>query len=113
MTRILVVVIVLGVLAYFNGFFDQFIADFKVGYSGMSDITCEDIAKKAKGQVLKNNFGFTFEIIEVFDLQQIKKTEKEILCTGSAYFDDASERKLNLRMFEKGDNHFFEFKEIL
>ena len=31
MTRILAVVIVLGILAYFNGFFDQFIADFKVG----------------------------------------------------------------------------------
>ena len=86
------IVLLFSLLISFNSYGGWF-----GGISSIPDTSCDDLAKEAKGSVLKNAFGGQFKVLKVSNSKEISRTKDELICIGDLRLDNGV-RNTKLRM---------------
>ena len=71
---------------YFDGFINEFSND-KHSFTSIEGTTCEDLKETAEGRELTGEDG-TFEIFKVRNIEEISRSNDELVCTGEMLLKD-------------------------
>ena len=102
----LVALVLVIMVIMWNDSFDSF-DSFGGSYGSISDATCSDVEKDAKGAKLKNNFGGTFKVLQVKNSKEISRSSNKLVCVGDLKLDNGNDNS-RLRMeLTLEDNKFW------
>ena len=112
--KILFVLVLLGFyLAYLNGTFDQYIAQFNIASKNFSDVTCDDVTKSAEGDSIKNFFGLDLKMVKVGEGTKISKNDSSIICRANVVLENGDEYLMSLKVSkDTDDNIWIEYSTI-
>ena len=79
-------------------------------YSSISNATCIEVQKNAKGSKLKNAFGGTFKVLEVKNSMEILRTKDKLVCLGDLRLDNGNDRsKLRMELTSEDGNFWYKY----
>ena len=67
-------------------------------YSSISNATCIEVKKNAKGSELRNGFGGTSKVLEVKNSMEILRTKDKLVCLGDLRLDSGNGTKLRMEL---------------
>ena len=83
-----------------------------LGPSRLSEMTCDDVAKRVKDMKLKNLFGSEISIIKIKKLELKSKNESLVHCTGELTTDSNMVIEADLKITKEDNEIFYSVEPI-
>jgi len=107
---LLIGLIAAGYWTYSTGMLDSWVAQAELENKSLTDITCEDLGRVAKGQSLQNMFGAQFRILELTELRKVSSSASEVTCRAKALMSNGDQSVLTIKISLVNGEKYFEFR---
>ncbi len=85
-----------------------------LGITSISEATCNDLQKQAKGVILKNVFGGEFKVLQVKNSKEILRTKDKLVCVGDLKLDSGNDNtKLRMEVSNEDGQMWTKYKQLI